>query len=160
MALGACGGSSLSQEDAGKVYAAASVAASQAMVAVSQALAQNQADTAGDAITWDGENFTISNLEVSNSQGSGTAVVNGSGTKTSWNLTITFQDWESQGITLNGELTWEITANSSGSPESLSYKGSLTVSGSVSGDVEFDLTWTAPSCVEGNIGGVEFNQGC
>ena len=84
------------------------------------------------------------------------------GTIDYYTITITFDDYSSQGITLNGTSTLDMDGNISNysiEPFSQTSEASIDVSGSFSGTVEWDYTMTideSQTCFSGTFGGYEF----
>jgi len=145
----ACGGGddNLTKEEAGQVFGAASAAAGQVQGEVFAGMAQTPA---ADSITvgkftyeWTDDSYTFSGT-LDSAEG-GSAAVEGSGTwdgvaqSASFDFSITFNGYTSQGIILDGVLEMAFT----GSQQSfeMTYSGNIQSSGKVEGSVSFDLTY-------------------
>ncbi len=143
----ACGGDDgLTKEEAGQVFTAAAQAAGQVQGEVFSGMAQAPA---ADSVTvgkftyeWTDNTYTFSGT-LDSAEG-GSATVEGSGTwdsaaqSASFEFSVTFNGYTSQGIILDGVL--EMSFAGSQQVYELSYSGDITASGKVSGNATFDLT--------------------
>ncbi|MCB9641047.1 MAG: hypothetical protein H6728_12200 [Myxococcales bacterium] len=136
---GVRGGDELSKSEAVQVEAAltssttdAQQAANEQVKAFKEALEQQQTIPAGSWVSGTLESFTIQG-SVTNPNG-GTASVTGTGSykenKFTLSLVVTFQDWISKGLTLNGAMTVNFTLTADGKVESeTTVAGTLKVKG-------------------------------
>lgn len=154
----------MSQQDAGTVYGLTSAAVGQAYSAIGSGIAAAGTTAKlvaeGDVFEYDAEtgNFSgsIQSAEggMAEFQGTYTSAEDGSFTYT---FDVTFIDWVSQGVTLNGIVTLEVTG--SATAYTWTYSGEVEASGSVSGTASFEITVSSDGTIEGTVGGYEINQG-
>ncbi|MBM4352519.1 MAG: hypothetical protein FJ109_01775 [Deltaproteobacteria bacterium] len=159
----ACGSDeSLTKEEAGQVFGAASGAAGQVQGQVFSGMAQAPAAdeiTVGNfTYSWTDTSFTFTGT-VESAEG-GSATVEGSGTwdaagqSASFEFSMTFNAYASQGIVLDGVL--EMSFAGSQQNYEMTYSGDIQSSGKVVGSVTFDLTIKmSPGKIEyaGTVGG-------
>ncbi len=155
-----CGDSNdMSEEDAGMVYGAVSSAVAKAQGSAMMSMSgMNAKIVEGDGFTYNEEDGsfsgTVESLEGGSADVSGT-VSEGEGGQT-MTFEMVFNDYVSQGITLNGTITLEYSG--SATSYTMKYSGDIEASGDVEGSVDFDLTVSVADgqlTFEGTVGGYD-----
>ncbi|MEM6531802.1 MAG: hypothetical protein AAF654_04230 [Myxococcota bacterium] len=126
--LSGCGSDDLSEDEAQEAFAAAFgvslVGASQASIS---------ADASGNTTA------------TFNCAGGGTATISGTTDDDGevFNFSIAYSDCNSEGITINGTITYAGSSTTSGGTEDVSFTmtGTLDFTGSVEGQCEVDVSW-------------------
>ncbi|RJO69398.1 MAG: hypothetical protein C4523_06440 [Myxococcales bacterium] len=152
------GGSDFTQEDAGKVYTAVFTEVAKVQTEVFTGLGSAPMGRLMQSdFTFEEDGSFSGSYE--NPQG-GSAAIEGSGSYSedsfSFEFTITFTDYVSGDITLNGSITYSFEG--AASSYTGTYSGSIDVTGAVEGTAEFDLTYSvdgASITIEGTVAGQE-----